>query len=227
MKTRDIAYENGFKEEDFVGFLMKSGKIPVRGFVSTSVDDSDVQRAVELYRAHLEEKREARKQEALNKAEEQAREAERKAEENAQKEARKAEDTEILKVGTFRATLPGAVFHIEGARGRSLDVFPHKVIITVRVTAGSVITGNAADGEKTIYFGDCIGLQYKRSGMTLGYLQFETAAPAMNNAASNFYNENTFTFDSCVREEDMDLVAEYVRGQMEKIKVRMYGTGLE
>lgn len=227
MKTRDIAYEHGFKEEEFVGFLMKNGKIPVRGFVSTSVDDSEVEEAVELYEAYLEEKRAAHKQEALNKAEEQAREAEIRAEKDAQKAARRVEDTEFLKVATFRATLPGAVFHIEGARGRSLDVFPHKVVITVRITAGSVLSGNATDGEKTIYLGDCIGLQYKRSGMTMGYVQFETAAPTMNNTASNLFNENTFTFDSGVREEDMDLVVEYIKGQLETIKLKMYGTGLE
>ena len=56
------------------------------------------------------------------------------------------------------------------------------------------------------------GMQFKKSGALLGYLQFETAGRIMNNAASNFFNENTFTWDTTVQtNEFMHTIAAYVK----------------
>ena len=82
---------------------------------------------------------------------------------------------------------------------------------------GSVLTHNATDGEKTIYFKDVIGIQYKRNGMTLGYMQFETATGSMNNEKSNFFNENTFTFGAD-KDSIMEEVYEYVIGILDELK---------
>lgn len=84
---------------------------------------------------------------------------------------------------------------ILGARGRALTVYDTKCVIATSVTAGSILTGNATDGEKTIFYLDCTGVQYKDCGMTLGYLQLETPSMQMNNQTSNFFSENTFTFE--------------------------------
>ena len=128
----------------------------------------------------------------------------------------------------LKPILPGAVFHVDGVRGRSIDIFPHKCVISVDSTLGALLSGNATDGEKTIYYGDCVGLQFKAAGMTLGYLQFETASATMNNSQSNFFNENTFTYDvSTCSNSDMLVVLYYVKNQLEKIKVRQYGNGLD
>ena len=55
--------------------------------------------------------------------------------------------------------------------------------------------------------------------MTLGYLQFETAASTSNNLSSNFFNENTFTYEeSHINEHCMDTIVEYVKQQLEKTK---------
>ena len=89
--------------------------------------------------------------------------------------------------------MDGVIYDITGSRGRRLIVFEDKVIIKTSVTPGSILTGNFSDGEKTIYYADCIGIQFKESGMQLGYLQLETASALMNNRASNFFNENSFT----------------------------------
>jgi hypothetical protein len=59
-----------------------------------------------------------------------------------------------------------------------------------------VLSGNATDGEKTIYYIDVIGLQYKASGFVIGYIQFETASGQMNNGSSNFWGENSFVNDT-------------------------------
>ena len=96
---------------------------------------------------------------------------------------------------------------------------PIKCVLKVEATIGSFITGNITDGEKTIYYMDCVGVQYKRSAFTIGYLQLETPGMTMNNGASNFFNENSFTFDTTVvSNEYMDQVAAYVKKQVEACK---------
>lgn len=87
------------------------------------------------------------------------------------------------------------LFTLEGSRGRTLTVCKNKCIIKTNVTVGSVVTGNATDGEKIIFFKHCAGLQFKESGLAIGYLQFETPSMQMNNQSSNFFSENTFTFE--------------------------------
>ena len=117
------------------------------------------------------------------------------------------------------ATENGATYFIEGVRGRILTVYEDKVIITTRLTAGSFLTGNATDGEKTIYFVDCIGIQFKKSDLTLGYLQFETASTMMNNGSSNMFSENSFTWDlSVVSNEKMEEVTAFVRSKIDDCK---------
>jgi hypothetical protein len=98
-------------------------------------------------------------------------------------------------------------------------VYENKVIISTAVTLGSLIAHNATDGEKTIYYKDCVGVQFKESGMTIGYLQLETAGAIMNNKQNNFFNENSFTFDTTVQSnEKMREVADYIRARVEEIK---------
>lgn len=112
------------------------------------------------------------------------------------------------------------IWSIVGARGRNLAVYPHKCIIRTDVTLGSVLTRNATDGEKTIFYQDVVGVQFKKSGAMLGYLQLETPGCTMNNTDSNFFNENTFTFEG--NNELMIEVYEYVLGQIEEIKLGKY-----
>ena len=62
-------------------------------------------------------------------------------------------------------------------------------------------------------------MQYKESGLQIGYLQFETAGRIMNNTASNFFNENTFTWDTTVQtNEFMAQVAQYVKDRIRASK---------
>ena len=108
------------------------------------------------------------------------------------------------------------ICEIKGVRGRTMRLYPYKVMIRVDATVGSVLTANVFDGEKTIYFKDCVGIQFKKSGATIGYLQFETAASTTNNEKSNFFNENSFTFDG--NNDYMQKVYEYVIGLMDEAK---------
>lgn len=111
------------------------------------------------------------------------------------------------------------VYDLDGVRGRHLTVYEDKVVISVKVGLGSLLTGNVSDGEKTIYFADCIGVQFKKSGLQIGYLQFETASGIMDRRASNFFNENTFTWDiSKQSNEKMQEVADYCKTRVDEYK---------
>ena len=111
------------------------------------------------------------------------------------------------------------VYSLNGVRGRHIEVYEDKCVISVKAGLGSFLTGNISDGEKTIYYRDCIGVQFKKSGLQIGYLQLETASGLMNNRNNNFFNENSFTFDTTVvSNEKMEEVAAYVKKRVEEIK---------
>lgn len=115
------------------------------------------------------------------------------------------------------------VYHIVGVRGRVLDVYEDKIVITTNVGIASFLTGNVTDGEKTIYYADCVGVQIKKTGFLIGYLQVETASGLMNNKWDNFYNENSFTFQNGVNDvtdELMEDVATYIKKRVEETKIR-------
>ncbi len=111
------------------------------------------------------------------------------------------------------------IFSFDGARGKHIDVYPEKCVISTKVTAGSLLTHNATDGEKTIYYIDCIGIQIKAPKLTLGYIQFETSSSLGNNNRDNFFNENTFTFEQKhVSPEQIDDLINYLKNRIDKIK---------
>ena len=119
------------------------------------------------------------------------------------------------------------LFTLPGARGRTLHVSKNKCIIETRVTAGSVLTGNATDGEKVVFYKDCSGLQFKQSGMLLGYLQFETPSMQMNNQSSNFFSENTFTFETAGNGLSNELMREVFYYVLELIDLQKHNPGVE
>lgn len=108
-----------------------------------------------------------------------------------------------------------------GSRGRTLEVYDNKCCIITDVTVGSFLTSNALDGKKTIFYIDIVGIQFKLSGLTLGYLQFENASMQMNNKDSNMFSENTFTFEegrSKITNHVMKKVHEYIVDRIEGYK---------
>lgn len=130
-----------------------------------------------------------------------------------------ARRTKIAEIEEKNRQLPGVVFSICGNRGRSIDVYPYKVVITIDSTSlGAIVTGNATDGTKTIYFSDIIGVQYKSPGMTIGYLQLETAASMGDKNQSNFFSENTFTFGE--ETDEIKDMYDYILGVLDNYKAR-------
>lgn len=113
----------------------------------------------------------------------------------------------------------GLVYDLQGVRGRYMKVYEDKAVLGVKANLGSLITGNYSDGEKMIYYADCIGVQFKESGLQIGYLQLETASGIMNKGQNNFFNENTFTYDTSVQtNEKMNEVADYIRSKVAQAK---------
>ena len=113
------------------------------------------------------------------------------------------------------------IYELEGVRGRSMKLYDTKCVITTSVTVGSVLTRNATDGEKTVFFCDVVGVQYKNSGKLIGYLQLETPSLQMNNQNSNMFSENTFTFEdgtNGVTNALMRAVCNYITDRIEEIK---------
>ena len=113
---------------------------------------------------------------------------------------------------------PNARYNIKGARGRNMRVYPDRVVITVTGTLGSLLTGNITDGEKTIFFHDVIGIQFKYTGAIIGYIQFETACGLMNNSSNNLFNENTFTYDNSNMDAQMTEIKDYIIEQVARFK---------
>ena len=104
-----------------------------------------------------------------------------------------------------------------------MDVYDNKCVITTDVTLGSIMTNNALDGQKTIFYIDVKGIQYKRSGLAIGFLQLETGSIQMNNQSSNMFSENTFTFEESVNDMSnrlLDKVHDYIVDRVESYKYR-------
>ena len=113
------------------------------------------------------------------------------------------------------------LYRLEGVRGRSLWVYDTKCVIMTRKTLGSFLSGNFTDGEKTLFLKDVVGVQFKRSGFLIGYLQFETPSSQMNNRFSNMFSENTFTFAegrNGVTNAQMQQVYNYIVNRLEELK---------
>lgn len=113
------------------------------------------------------------------------------------------------------------ICELEGVRGRTLRLYDTKIVITTKKSIGSLLTGNITDGEKTIYLCDIVGVQYKKSDLLIGYLQFETPSMQMNNKNDNFFSENTFTYESGkngITNEIIDAVYNYVTDRVEELK---------
>ena len=113
------------------------------------------------------------------------------------------------------------LYQLEGVRGRSIEIYDGKCVISTKVSVGSFITGNVTDGEKTIFYTDIMGVQFKKSGALIGYLQFETGSVQMNNQNSNMFSENTFTFEhnkNGITNERMETIYHQVCDLIEAVK---------
>lgn len=106
--------------------------------------------------------------------------------------------------------------------GKILDVYKNKVVFTATKSTSSVVTAlvfssTAGQGEKTIYYKDAIGVQFKPSSVLDGYIQVETAAGGQQNS-SQYMGENSIQFSGQKANEEAETVVEYIRNQIEAVK---------
>lgn len=116
----------------------------------------------------------------------------------------------------------GVRYCIINSSGRILDVYDNKVVFTTTKSTSTMVTGllfssNTTSGEKTIYFKDAIGVQYKPASLTDGYIQVETAAGGMTGSSSAYNSENSIQFGKQVN-ADAEIVVSFIRQKIEEIK---------
>ena len=118
MKTKDIARQNCFPPDLFDRFLESEGSIQLSGTFSKTIQDADVERAVELYKKHIAEKsvkwrEEREKQKEAEKIEYEQREAAKKIERERQEAAEKARREKREALASMLIT---SGFHFDGFR---------------------------------------------------------------------------------------------------------------
>ena len=116
----------------------------------------------------------------------------------------------------------GVKYCLANSLGKILDVYENKVVFTSTKSTSTVITGlvfggSMTQGEKSIYYKDAIGVQYKPSSITDGYIQIETAAGGMTSSASQYGGENSIQFGKGSN-EDAEIIVAFIKKKIEEIK---------
>ena len=214
MNSKEIAEKYSVSKSDLESFVLNSDLKYKMTMINGMVIMEDPAIVIEQFNQYMENRR----IEAVKIEQEKEKEAEQERLRKAQYHINEEYTNVVysIRMNARKRAEEDLVYSVIGARGRRIKIYPYKCVITTDATVGSIITGNATDGEKTIYYKDCIGIQYKRPGATIGYLQFETATSTMNNEKSNMFNENSFTFEK--NTELMEEIYEYIIGIMDGIK---------
>jgi hypothetical protein len=116
----------------------------------------------------------------------------------------------------------GVRYCIVNSFGKILDVYDNKVVFTSTKSTSTVVSGlifgdSLTQGEKTIYYKDAIGVQFKPATITDGYIQVETAVGGMTSAKSQYGGENSIQFGSKVNDE-AETVTNFIKQKIEEIK---------
>lgn len=116
----------------------------------------------------------------------------------------------------------GVRYCIVNSFGKILDVYDNKVVFTSTKSTSTVVSSlifgdSLTQGEKTIYYKDAIGVQFKPATITDGYIQVETAVGGMTSAKSQYGGESSIQFGSKVNDE-AETVTNFIKQKIEEIK---------
>ena len=129
----------------------------------------------------------------------------------------KKEELALIESARAKAKETNAKYFYVGDEGRFITVYEDRAAIRTKQVLFSSYSGI---GEKTIYFVDCTGVQFKPGkGMCRGLLQLETAS--MDQTPNQFYNENSFVWDAKKSEatnEKMEEVRDFIQEKIREIK---------
>ena len=107
--------------------------------------------------------------------------------------------------------------------GKILDVYDNKVIFTSTNSTSTLVTGvifgtSVTQGEKTIYYKDAVGVQYKPSSVLDGYIQVETAAGGVSSSSSQYGGENAIQFSGKERNAEAEIIVAFIKEKIEEFK---------
>ena len=107
--------------------------------------------------------------------------------------------------------------------GKILDVYDNKVVFSSTKSTSTLVTGlvfgtSVTQGEKTIYYKDAIGVQYKPSSIADGYIQVETAAGGVTSSSSQYGGENSIQFSGKDRNAEAEIIVDFIKNKIEEIK---------
>ena len=107
--------------------------------------------------------------------------------------------------------------------GKILDVYDNKVVFTSTQSTSTLVTGlvfgtSVTQGEKTIYYKDAIGVQYKPSAIADGYIQVETSAGGMTSSSSQYSGENAIQFSGKDRNAEAEIIVAFIKNKIDEIK---------
>ena len=107
--------------------------------------------------------------------------------------------------------------------GKILDVYDNRVVFTSTHSTSTLLTGvflgnSVTQGEKTIYYKDAIGVQYKPSSVLDGYIQVETAAGGVTSSSSQYGGENAIQFSGKERNAEAEVIVDFIKKQIDEIK---------
>lgn len=117
----------------------------------------------------------------------------------------------------------GVKYCIVNNSGKILDVYENKAVFTSTQSSSTLVTslvfgGSVTQGEKTIYYKDAIGIQYKPSTVLDGYIQIETASGNMTSSSSQYGGENSIQFSGKQRNEEAEIIVAYIKRRIEEMK---------
>lgn len=107
--------------------------------------------------------------------------------------------------------------------GKVLDVYENKAVFTSTKSTSTLLTGaifgtSVTQGEKTIYYRDAVGVQYKPSSILDGYIQIETAAGGVSSSNSQYSGENAIQFSGKERNAEAEIIVDFIKKKIEEMK---------
>ena len=140
-----------------------------------------------------------------------------------QQEAKNKELASVPMEERIKMRPEGVRYCMVNNTGKILDVYDNRVVFTSTHSTSTLVTGllvgkSVTQGEKTIYYKDAVGVQYKPSSVLDGYIQVETAAGGVSSSSSQYVGENAIQFSGKERNAEAEIIVTFIKKQIDDIK---------
>ena len=149
-----------------------------------------------------------------------------------QQEAKNKELASVPMEERIKIRPEGVRYCMVNNTGKILDVYDNRVVFTSTHSTSTLVTGllvgkSVTQGEKTIYYKDAVGVQYKPSSVLDGYIQVETAAGGVSSSSSQYVGENAIQFSGKERNAEAEIIVAFIKKQIDDIKNTPAGSILQ